>query len=92
MSKDLEVTTHHFKTHISALIRELEAGHYDRIVVKKNKYPVGVFTLPEKKPVRRLGFLKDKIRMDEDDWKRWDALDAEIVKDFEDSIDRENPA
>jgi hypothetical protein len=92
MSKDIEVTTHHFKTHLSALIRDMQAGRYDRIIVKKNKHPIGVFTRPSL-PARRslAGFMKDEIKFTEKEWRRWMNIDKEVEKDFEDSIDADSP-
>ena len=82
MSKDIEVTSHYFKTHFSAFMRDLETGRYDRIVVKRNKKPVGVFSLPERKPPeRKLGLLEGQLKFDK---KAWDSMDEDIARDFYD--------
>lgn len=83
MDKDLEVTTHHFKTHISAIIRDLEGGKYDRVVLKRNKQPVAIFIRPDTMPgERRLGLMRGKMIFDKTEW---DCLDDQIAQDFNSS-------
>jgi antitoxin (DNA-binding transcriptional repressor) of toxin-antitoxin stability system len=86
--KEIEVTTHEFKTHISSIIQRMKRGEMDRVIVKKNKKPVGVFHLheDEQPKKRKIGFMQDKFGpMTTADWEAWDKLDLEIQKDFEES-------
>lgn len=88
--KEIEVSTHEFKNGLAHFMHELELGHYDRIVVKRHKKRVGVFTslLPaQKHGPYGFGFLKDRLKFTPEEWKAWENLDEEIARDFEAAID-----
>ena len=74
------------KTHLSKLLEGVEAGQPFQIVRGKT---VVAEVHPPKKPagrgLRKLGLLEGKEPFD---WEAWDALDEEIRKDFEESINK----
>lgn len=87
--KEIHVSTHEFKTHISDLIRQMKRGDADCIIVKNNKKPVGVFRLYEQDTPkkRKIGFLAPQNKaITAQDWARFDALDAQITDDFEGAL------
>lgn len=73
---------HEAKTHLSKLIRDVEAGRPFRIA--RNGIVVAEVYQP-KKGKRPLGLLEGKVPFD---WDRWNATDEEIRKEFEASIDK----
>ncbi len=83
--KEIEATTHEFKTHFSAFLRRLQAGEAQRVIVKNRGEPVGAFSLyEEQKPVRRLGGMEGEIEID---WDQWNALDKEIEDEIYRNLD-----
>ena len=74
------------KTHLSKLLEGVEAGQPFQIVRGKT---VVAEVHPPKRPagrgLRKLGLLEGKEPFD---WEAWDALDEEIRKDFEESVNK----
>lgn len=77
------VNVHAAKTHLSRLLERAEAG--EEIVIARAGKPIArlVPYLPDR-PKRVFGALKGQIRI----LPGFDEMDAEIIKDFEDSIAR----
>lgn len=77
------VNVHAAKTNLSRLLERAEAG--EEIVIARAGKPIArlVPYLPDR-PKRVFGALKGQIRI----LPGFDELDAEITKDFEDSIAR----
>lgn len=73
---------HETKTHLSKLIKDVEAGNSFRIA--RNGTVVAEVHPPERTP-RPLGILDGKVPFD---WDAWQAMDEEIREDFEASIDK----
>jgi prevent-host-death family protein len=82
MSGDI-VNVHAAKTNLSRLIERAEAG--EEIVIGRAGKPVAKLVpyVPER-PVRTFGALRGQIRI----LPGFDELDAEIERDFEESIAR----
>jgi antitoxin (DNA-binding transcriptional repressor) of toxin-antitoxin stability system len=92
MGKEIEVTTHEFKTHISSLIRRMQCGEMDRVIVKNRNEPVGVFQLyGTQRPKRKLGGMEGLINFDMEEWKKADKeIEEEIYKNIEEEWIREH--
>ena len=74
------------RTHLSKLLEDVEAGKPFRIT--RGERVVAEVHPPKTPPgqgLRKLGLLEGKEPFD---WETWDALDEEIRKDFEESINK----
>ena len=73
------VNIHKAKTHLSRLVEEVQEGKV--IVIAKAGKPMAKLSpIRERKPVRKPGFLKGKIRIA----KNFDApLPARVLREFE---------
>ena len=58
------VSVHEAKTHLSRLLREIEAGHEVEIT-RRNRVVARIVPPEPPKPGRRIGALKGKISIDE---------------------------
>ncbi len=76
-----ETTIYDFKTHLSSYIKDLEAGKYDRIIVKRRDEAVGEFTLkkPDEPRGIKLGTLRGQLNFDKE---LFDSADKEIEEMF----------
>ena len=74
---------HEAKTHLSKLLKNVEAGQPFQIA--RNGKVIAEVHPPSEGRAMKLGLLECKERFD---WEAWDALDEEIRKDFEESINK----
>ncbi|HTT99729.1 MAG TPA: type II toxin-antitoxin system prevent-host-death family antitoxin [Rhizomicrobium sp.] len=94
-----QVNLYEAKTNLSQLVEDAAKG--EEIIIAKNGKPMAklVVVAPAEAPKKRaLGqwakYLTPEQRADmgsEDWWRRWKEADAEIERDFEDSINRPFP-
>ena len=79
------VNMHEAKTNLSKLVEALVSGEESEIILSRNGKPAARITAIEsgKKP-RRLGLAKGKFVFD---YEKFQALDAEIQKLFEEGAD-----
>jgi len=94
-----QVNLYEAKTKLSQLVEDAARG--EEIIIAKNGKPIAKLTVvtPADAPKKReLGqwakYLTPELRADvgsEDWWRRWKEADAEIERDFEESIDRPLP-
>ena len=74
---------HEAKTHLSKLLKDVEAGRTFQIA--RNGKVIAEVRPPSEGREMKLGLLEGKEPFD---WEAWDALDEEIRKDFEESINK----
>ena len=94
-----QVNLYEAKTQLSQLVEDAARG--EDIVIAKNGKPIAKLTViaPAAQPQKRVGgqwakYLTPEQLADigsEDWWRRWKKADAEIEKNFEDSINRPLP-
>jgi prevent-host-death family protein len=95
-----QVSLYEAKTHLSQLVEDAARG--EDIIIAKNGKPramLTVVTRQEEQPKERVGgqwakYLTPEQLADigsDDWWRRWKEADAEIERDFEDSINRPFP-
>ena len=94
-----QVNLYEAKTNLSQLVEDAAKG--EEIVIAKNGKPMARLVVAEpaaeERPKKRVGGQwahlvdpNDK-RTDEEWWRDWKAMDAEIERDFEDSLNRDFP-
>lgn len=73
------VNMHEAKTHLSQIVKEVEAGeHY--VIGRAGKPVAKLIPIEEEKPIRTPGLLKGKMWVSDDE-----TVDQEIAKLFDDS-------
>lgn len=90
---DKQVNLYEAKTRLSELVEEAASGA--EIIIAKNGKPKARLVPVLAKPAgKRVGgqwakYFKNDKRTPEEWWRDWKAADAEIEKDFEDSINQD---
>lgn len=87
----MQVTIHEAKTQLSRLIAAVERG--EEVVIARRDKPVArLVAMAPERPQRRLGFLAGMMPLEVVDRLTSDpALDAEIERDFMESIESQEP-
>ena len=77
------VNMHEAKSKLSALVKAVESGEADEIVLTRNGKPAArIVPLDRTKGRVIFGLAKDRFRLPDDWEERWDGFDAEIEAMF----------